>query len=103
MRRLPFLTTLLAVAVLALASVQLGTNAQTGTPPADGQGFVGAWRLTSENPSGASQSLLTLMADGTIVFSGRPRRRAENPRRLHRHRARRLGTDQSHHRRGQLL
>jgi hypothetical protein len=72
MRRVSFLAVFLAAAVLALGSVQLGTSAQTGTPPAAGQGFVGAWRLTSETPAGASQGLLTLMADGTVVFSGRP-------------------------------
>jgi hypothetical protein len=52
--------------------MQRVTNTQTGTPPAEGQGFVGAWRLTFETPTGASQSLLTVMADGTVVFSGRP-------------------------------
>jgi hypothetical protein len=33
---------------------------------------VGAWRITSENPAGSSQGLLILMADGTVIFSGRP-------------------------------
>jgi hypothetical protein len=77
MRRVPFLTALLAIAIitaaLALGPAPLRTGAaQTGTPPAAGQGFIGSWRLTSENPSGASEGLLTLMADGTVVFSGRP-------------------------------
>jgi hypothetical protein len=72
MRRVPLLAVLLAAAVLALGSGQLGTGAQDATPPAAGQGFVGAWRLSSDTPAGASQSLLTLMADGTVVFSGRP-------------------------------
>ena len=74
MRRVPFLAALLAVAAaaLVLGSAGLRTGAQTGTPPAAGGGFVGAWRLTSETPSGASQNLLTLMADGTVLFSGRP-------------------------------
>ncbi len=71
MRRVPCLAVLL-VAVLALGAGPLGSSAQTGTPPAAGQGFVGAWHLTSATPAGASQSLLTLMADGTVVFSGRP-------------------------------
>jgi hypothetical protein len=48
------------------------TNDETGKPPAEGQGFVGSWRLTFETPTGASQSLLTVMGDGTIIFSGRP-------------------------------
>lgn len=34
--------------------------------------FVGAWRVTFETPAGPSQSLLTVMADGTLLFSGRP-------------------------------
>jgi hypothetical protein len=75
MRRVPFLAALLAVAVataLVLGSTQLRTGAQTGTPSAAGQGFVGAWRLTFDTPLGASQSLLTAMADGTVLFSGRP-------------------------------
>ena len=75
MRRVPFFAALLAVAVAAafvLGSAQLRTGAQDATPAAAGGGFVGAWRLTSENPAGTSQGLLTLMADGTAVFSGRP-------------------------------
>jgi hypothetical protein len=72
MRRVPFLAVFLAAAILALSSMQLGSSAQNATPAATGEGFVGAWRLTSENPAGTSQGLLTLMADGTVVFSGRP-------------------------------
>jgi hypothetical protein len=75
MRRVPFLAALLAGAVAAafvLGSAQLHTAAQDASAAGAGQGFVGAWRLTSENPAGASQGLLTLMADGTVVFSGRP-------------------------------
>ena len=74
MRRVPFLAALLAVATaaLVLGSARLRTGAQTGTPAATGQGFVGAWRLTFDTPLGPSQSLLTVMADGTVLFSGRP-------------------------------
>lgn len=36
------------------------------------RGFVGAWRLTFETPLGASPSMLTVMSDGTVLFSGRP-------------------------------
>lgn len=72
MRRVSCLAAFIMVAVLALGSVQLGTSAQSGTPPATDQGFVGAWRITSETPSGASQGMVTLMADGTVIFSGRP-------------------------------
>ncbi len=75
MRRVPFLAALLAVAAaaaLVLGSAGLRTDAQTGTPPAAGQGFVGAWRLATTTPFGASQSLITLSADGTVAFSDRP-------------------------------
>jgi hypothetical protein len=75
MRRVPFLAALLVVAVAAafiLGSAQLRTGAQDATPAAADGGFVGAWRITSENPAGTSQGLLTLMADGTVLFSGRP-------------------------------
>ena len=68
-----FLAPLLAVAAaLVFGSAPLRTGAQTGTPSAAGQGFVGAWRLTFETPLGPSQSLLTVMADGTVLFSGLP-------------------------------
>jgi hypothetical protein len=74
MCRVPFFAALLpvATAVLVLGSAQLRTGAQTGTPAAADQGFVGAWRLTFDTPLGPSQSLLTVMADGTVLFSGRP-------------------------------
>jgi hypothetical protein len=69
----PLAVVLVSFAVVSLLGlVPPRTAAQTGTPAAGNQGFVGAWRLTSETPSGASQGLLTLMADGTTVFSGRP-------------------------------
>jgi hypothetical protein len=71
MRRVPFLA-IAVLAVLALGSDQLGASAQTGTPPAAGHGFVGAWHVATTTPFGASQSLLTLMADGTVLFSDRP-------------------------------
>ena len=68
-----FLAPLLAVvSSLVLGSAQLRAGAQTGAPSAVGQGFVGAWRLTFDTPTGASQSLLTIMADGTVLFSGQP-------------------------------
>ena len=75
MRRIPFLAALLAVAfiaVLTFGPVQLRTAAQTGTPPVTEQGFVGAWRLATETPFGASQSLMTVVADGTVIFTDRP-------------------------------
>ena len=73
MRRVPFLAALLAVAAaVVLGSTQLRTGAQTGTPAPTDQGYVGAWRLTFDTPTGPSQSLLTVMADGTLLFSGRP-------------------------------
>jgi hypothetical protein len=74
MRRVPFLAALLAVAAaaLVLGSAPLPTGAQTGTPSAAGQDFVGAWHLTTETPFGPSQSLLIVMADGTVLSSDRP-------------------------------
>jgi hypothetical protein len=75
MRRAPVLAVLLAIAVAAvfvLGSAQPHARAQDATPAAASGGFAGAWRLASETPSGASQGLLTLGADGTVIFSGRP-------------------------------
>jgi hypothetical protein len=76
MRRIPFFAAFQAVAVataLVFGSAQFRTGAaQTGTPPASGQGFVGTWLLIFDTPLGPSQSLLTVMADGTALFSGRP-------------------------------
>jgi hypothetical protein len=79
MRRVPFLATVLSVtaAALVLSSAQLRTGAQPGTPAAAERDFVGAWRLTFDTPVGPSQSLLTIMADGTLLFSGRPARPAD--------------------------
>ncbi len=75
MRRSPVLAPLLAVAIaatLVLGASPHRAGAQPGTPPAAGPGFVGAWHLTTQTPFGASQSLATFMADGTLVFSDRP-------------------------------
>ena len=75
MRRLSSLAALLAVAVAAafvLGSAQLRTGAQSASPAAADGGFVGAWHLVTETPFGASQSLVTFMADGTVLFSDRP-------------------------------
>lgn len=74
MRRVLFLAAGLAVAA---ATTMLGAGHLTGgaapaTPLAVERGFVGAWRLTFDTPTGPSQSLLTVMADGTLLFSGRP-------------------------------
>lgn len=63
---------LASTAVLALGMAPLHTGAQTGTPVVADQGFVGAWRLTFDTPLGPSRSLLTIMADGTVLFSGLP-------------------------------
>jgi hypothetical protein len=73
MHRVPFLGAVLAVvAAFVLGSAPLRTSALPGTPAAADQGFVGAWRVTFDTPLGASQSLLTVMADGTVLFSGQP-------------------------------
>jgi hypothetical protein len=74
MRRLLFLGALFAVvaAAFVLGAAPFHTGAQPGTPTAGERGFVGAWHLTTETPFGASRSLITLMADGTVIFSDRP-------------------------------
>jgi hypothetical protein len=75
MRRIPFFAKLQAVAAAAafgFGPAQLRPGAQTDTSSAEDRGFVGAWRLTFDTPLGASRSLLTVMADSTILFSGRP-------------------------------
>lgn len=74
MRNLPFLSTGLAIAAAAfvLGAVPLRADVQAGTPVTAEKGFVGAWRLTFDTSTGPSQSLLTIMADGTLLFSGRP-------------------------------
>jgi|SRR5579884_1314044 len=69
-RRAPALAPFLALALAA--ALVLGTAAQGGTPPAAGQDFVGSWRLTAKTPFGVSLSLVTLMADGTVLSSDRP-------------------------------
>jgi hypothetical protein len=73
MRPVPFLAAVLSVGAVAfvLGSAQIRVGAQSGTPTATSRGFVGAWRLTFDTPQGPSHSLLTLMADGTVLFSGR--------------------------------
>ena len=73
MRRVPFVAGgLLAVAASVSGLAQFRAGAQSGTPAVESQDFVGAWRLTFDTPTGPSQSLLTVMADGTVLFSGRP-------------------------------
>lgn len=72
MRRVSVVVMVVAfAAVLVLSATARQSVAQTATPAAD-QGFVGAWRVDSETPFGASRSLITLMADGTVLFSDRP-------------------------------
>jgi hypothetical protein len=75
MRRVPFIAVLVVIAlatVFILGAAPLGTRALDGTPTAAGQGFTGAWHLTTQNPAGDNQSLLTLGADGTVIFSAAP-------------------------------
>ena len=72
MRHAPFLAAFLATAALVLGSAPHRIGAQTGAPSATDPGFAGAWRLTFDTPLGPSQSLLTVMADSTVLFSGRP-------------------------------
>jgi hypothetical protein len=59
-------------AAAVLGSSKLRGGAQSATPVVELQTFVGAWRLTFDTPTGPSQSLLTVMVDGTLIFSGRP-------------------------------
>ncbi|MEA2529887.1 MAG: hypothetical protein QOF01_3729 [Thermomicrobiales bacterium] len=61
-----------AAVALVLGSAPLRTGAQDGTPTAADRGFVGAWHLTTQTPFGPSQSLITFMADGTVLFTDRP-------------------------------
>ncbi|MDQ2653464.1 MAG: hypothetical protein M3Z20_10540 [Chloroflexota bacterium] len=74
MRRVVFLAAGLAIAAATtmFGAGQWGSGAAPSTPAAVEGNFVGAWRLTFETPTGPSQSLLTIMADGTLLFSGRP-------------------------------
>ena len=73
MRRVPFVAGgLLAVGATVLGSTQMRGSAQSGTPEVEPRSLVGAWRVTFDTPAGESQSLLTVMADGTLIFSGRP-------------------------------
>lgn len=69
---LAYVTSLLAVAATLLVSSATPRIAAQSTTPTPGHGFVGAWRLTFATPRGDSPSLLTVMADGTVVFSGLP-------------------------------
>lgn len=73
MPRIPYLAAIVAAgAGLLFGSASLRSGAQSGEPAATGHDFVGSWRLTFDTPLGASQSLLTVMADGSVIFSGRP-------------------------------
>lgn len=74
MCRVLFLAAGLAVAAATtmLGGSHLAGGAAPATPLAVERGLVGAWRLTFDTPTGPSQSLLTVMADGTLLFSGRP-------------------------------
>lgn len=88
MRFAPYLVAFLAAAVsLAFTTGPLRSDAQSdrdtsddsGTPATTNHRFVGAWRVTFDTPMGPSQSLLTVMADGTVLFSGRPVSPAAGP------------------------
>jgi hypothetical protein len=72
MRRISSLPLSLVLAALAVGSLPLVASAQTSSPAIEDQGFVGAWQLATETPFGASQSLFTVNADGTVAFSDRP-------------------------------
>lgn len=59
------------VLTVAFGPGQLRAEAQGGTPPAAGQGFVGSWRLTIPGPP-LTQSLITFLADGSVIDTDLP-------------------------------
>lgn len=67
------LVALFGLAVVAIASLApVRTGAQATDPPDLDPRFAGAWHLTTSTPFGASQSLITFSADGTVLFTDRP-------------------------------
>ena len=74
MRRVWVLAAFVACGVVlavVLGPGRLRTDAQGGTPPAAGRGFVGSWLLTVPGTAPA-HSLATVMADGTLIDSDPP-------------------------------
>ncbi|MGH2560851.1 MAG: hypothetical protein ACRDJH_17440, partial [Thermomicrobiales bacterium] len=74
MHRLSLVVTMLTVVPLGLlAAARTGPAVQDATPPADGQGFVGSWRMEVRPPQGPQfPALATFGADGTLVTSPSP-------------------------------
>lgn len=68
---LPLPPTLLAMAASFIVfTTSVFDHARASTPSPTHSGFIGAWRLTFETPLGPSESLLTIMPGGTLLFSG---------------------------------
>jgi DNA-binding transcriptional regulator of glucitol operon len=75
MRRTSLFVSVLAVVLLGVLAVGRAviTTAQDATPPVDGQGFVGSWRVMVTLPQGPSfPSLVTFGTDGTVTTSNQP-------------------------------
>ncbi|MGH2561188.1 MAG: hypothetical protein ACRDJH_19135 [Thermomicrobiales bacterium] len=75
MRRSSLFVSILAIVPLGLLAVSRTgpTTAQDTTPPAEGQGLVGSWRVMAVSPDEPPElSLGTFGADGTVVTSPRP-------------------------------
>lgn len=75
MRRFLHFISVLAIVLFGLVSLaHTGpTSAQDGTPPPEGQGFVGSWLMTISAADGAPfLGLATFSADGTVVASPHP-------------------------------
>lgn len=75
MRRIPLIVSLFAIVPFGLIAMgRTGpTAAQDGTPMADGQRFVGSWRVTAISAQGSPElSLATFGADGIAITSPQP-------------------------------
>ena len=74
MRRVPVLSSVVVVVLGFMMLARTGPSAVQGaTQPADGQGFVGSWRVAVTPPQGTPfVTLSTFGADGTVLTSTLP-------------------------------